>query len=270
MRRGSMAAMSRSWVMTHDRRAVRGVQLAQQLEDRRAGRACRGCRSARRRGRAPGGRPGPGRSRPAGARHRTAAPGRWVSRCPSPTRSSAARGGPPRSLRPDAAVEQPVGDVVERGLAAEQEELLEHEADPPGPQRRTAAGRTAPATSCPAIRTVPSVGRSSVPRGGAAWTCPSRTVRRSRPARPPRSRRSTPRSASTGGAPGYCLPTPGSSTTALTTAPRRCRPPRGPSARDLDPAVLEQPGLDPDERASSRRSATLRRRSRPRGARAAR
>ena len=36
----------------------------------------------------------------------------------------------------DAAVEQAVGDVVERGLAAEQEELLEDEPDPPRPKRR--------------------------------------------------------------------------------------------------------------------------------------
>ena len=42
----------------------------------------------------------------------------------------AALGGPP------APVEQAVGDVVEHGQAVEQEELLEDEAEAPGPQAR--------------------------------------------------------------------------------------------------------------------------------------
>ena len=44
------------------------------------------------------------------------------------------RGGGPADAARNAAVQQPVGDVVEGGLAFEQEELLEHEADPPRPQ----------------------------------------------------------------------------------------------------------------------------------------
>ena len=43
--------------------------------------------------------------------------------------------------RPLAAVEQSVGNVVERGLAAEQEERLEDEPDPPRPERGQVAIR---------------------------------------------------------------------------------------------------------------------------------
>ena len=42
----------------------------------------------------------------------------------------------PALVEPYARVEQPVGDIVEGGLVFGQEELLEHEPDPGGPQRR--------------------------------------------------------------------------------------------------------------------------------------
>ena len=58
----------------HDRPAL-GVEVGEQRRrwPRRCG--CRGCRSARRRARSPDRRRAPGRSRPAGARRRTARPG---------------------------------------------------------------------------------------------------------------------------------------------------------------------------------------------------
>ena len=83
-----------------DRRAVLGLQLAEQLQDRRRRSPCRGCRSARRRARAPG---RPTRARAIATRWRSPpdkAPGRCVSRCPSPTRSSAT---------PAAALRRPAG-----------------------------------------------------------------------------------------------------------------------------------------------------------------
>src|SRR6202030_4462630 len=45
----------------------------------------------------------------------------------------------PALARGDACVEQAVGDVVERGVRLEQEELLEDEADAPRAQRRERA-----------------------------------------------------------------------------------------------------------------------------------
>ena len=62
--------------------------------------------------------------------------GRWPLRWPSPTRSMAAAASPSPLGDPAAPVEQAVGDVVEHAEPVEQEELLEHEAQPPGPQPR--------------------------------------------------------------------------------------------------------------------------------------
>ena len=67
-------------------------------------------------------------------------PESWVGRAPraigrARPRPSASAAASRRSASRDAGVEQPVGDVVERGLVLGQEELLEHEADPRGAQR---------------------------------------------------------------------------------------------------------------------------------------
>ncbi len=183
-----------------DRGAVLGVELAKQVEDRRAGRSSRGCRSARRRARAPAGRRAPGRSRRAGARRRTAAPGRCVSRCPSPTRSSAAAAAARRRSRRDA-----------RGRAGRRRRCRARSRRPAGrtagtrtrsatPAARTAAGRTARPTRCPAIRDRPARSRrSSVPSRWSSVDLPDPdgpTIATSSPAS---MRRSTSRSASTGG-----------------------------------------------------------------------
>ena len=58
-----------------------------------------------------------------------------------------------------AGVEQAVGDVLQRGQALDEVELLEHEADAPPADARRAARRARRLTSCPSMRTVP-VGRS--------------------------------------------------------------------------------------------------------------
>jgi ferredoxin len=86
--------------------------------------------------------------------------GRCVSRCPRPTRSSAAAAR--RAARAaDAGVQQAVGHVVHAPVPGREVELLEDEPDVRRPQRRQLpVGQRA--TSYPAIRTVPATGRSSV------------------------------------------------------------------------------------------------------------
>ena len=81
----------------------------------------------------------PVRSPRAGARRPTAWPGGGSSRWPRPTRSSASRAAARRSAAPTPRVEQAGRDVVERAHPVEQEELLEHEADPARAQRRQLA-----------------------------------------------------------------------------------------------------------------------------------
>ena len=65
--------------------------------------------------------------------------GRWVSRCPSPTRSSAARAASLALARAGARVEHAGGDVVDRGHRVLEVEGLKHEADP----MRTQSGQLA-------------------------------------------------------------------------------------------------------------------------------
>ena len=60
--------------------------------------------------------------------------GRWVIRCPRPTRSSAVARGRRALGQRGARVEQPLRDVLHRAHPVEEEELLEDEADPPRPQ----------------------------------------------------------------------------------------------------------------------------------------
>ena len=63
-----------------------------------------------------------------------------------------------------AGVEHSVGDVVERGHRVLQVESLEDEADLVGPQSGELTVRGLVTVSCPATRTRPALGRSSVPR----------------------------------------------------------------------------------------------------------
>ena len=92
----------------------------------------RGCRSARRQGRSPGRRRGHGRSRPAGARHRTA---RRAGA--SPRREPNGREGLPcqATSAGHARVQQAVGNVLHRAEPLDEVELLEHEADAPAADR---------------------------------------------------------------------------------------------------------------------------------------
>ena len=174
-------------------RAGRGVQAAGRLvgqDDRRAR------------------RPAPGRWRRAGTRRRTARrdgarPG-WTGR-PRPARRRRPGGAAPRGRPRYSSPVATLSSAVRRG---DQEELLEHEADPAGADRRRAPGRAGRRPTCPATRTLPEVGRSSVPAMASRSTCPTRTARRSRRTRPSRSSAVTDRSAVTGGEPGCSLDTP--------------------------------------------------------------
>ena len=195
--------------------------------------------------------------------------GRWSSRCPSPTRVSAASARRRRWRQRYAGVEQPVGHVVHAPDPGGQVELLEHEADPAGPQRRQLpVGQPRPRRGRRRGRCRTWAGPAC--RSGAAWwTCRSRTARRSRPVRRTRSTATRPRSgddparvrlaarrsSSTTGSGHAGIPT----ISALGDA----------GTADLDPAVGEQAGRDRHDSellAGRRRPA---RRSRPRPGRAA-
>ena len=158
-RRRVAAATSGSWVMTtmvvpsafssleqgEQAGAGGGVQVAGGL----VGQHDRGTADQRR-----------GRWPPAGVPRRTAA--RPVVRAvgqPDPVQRGRGGSAPLGGGYP--AVEQPGRDVVERGEVLQEEELLEHHAQPVGPQRRTAAGRAGPRSAWPVMRTDPDVGRSS-------------------------------------------------------------------------------------------------------------
>ena len=164
MRRGRLAAMSRSWVMTQivvpssacSSRSRSRIDAPVALSRLPVGSSAR-TRSGR-----------PTRARAIATRWRSppdSVPGRWVEpvRRARPVRAprAAARRRRGRAI---AAVEQPVGDVVERRLATEQEERLEDEPDPPGPERRQLA--VGHRRRCRGRRSgpCPRVGRSSVPR----------------------------------------------------------------------------------------------------------
>ena len=89
--------------------------------------------------------------------------GRWVSAVPQPDLVQRRGGPPPPLAQRDAAVEQPVGDVVQRRHARREVELLEDEPDGAAAQRgQLPVGQRWPA-SRPAIVTEPLVGRSSAP-----------------------------------------------------------------------------------------------------------
>ena len=111
------------------------MQLAEQLQDGRAG---GGVQVA-------GGLVGHDQSGPAGqgpgdGRALLLAAGQLVRPVPGavaePDPFDGGLGQQPPLGGPPAPVEQAVGDVVEHGQAVDQEELLEDEAEPPGPQAR--------------------------------------------------------------------------------------------------------------------------------------
>ena len=166
----------------HDDRRSVGVELPRAARGSRRRWRCRGCRSARRRARSRAGRRAHARSRRADARRPRAAsagtrpdgrdrPGERLGRLRAPLAS--ARAG----------VEQPVGDVLERRRVLGQEELLEHEPDARGAQRRELAIATAARRRGRSARTVPELGRSSVPIRCSNVDFPDPTGRRSPPAR---------------------------------------------------------------------------------------
>ena len=226
IRRGSESAISRSWVMTSDRRADR-VQVAEQVEDRRPTRS-RGCRSARRRARSAGSPTiaraiatrwrSPPDSSPAGAgADARARPGRGATRPAAGARASRA----PRYSS--------TASTLSTALSPSSEvELLEDEADRPRPQRRQLGDRTA----SPRLRRPPARcrrGPVEAARSRAATsTSPSRTDRRSPTSSPTSTVRSMSRSATT--APPYARVTPASSITAVTAPPPRSAPSARPSA----------------------------------------
>ena len=98
----------------------------------------------------------------------------------------------------DAGIEQPVGDVLERGGVLGEEELLEHEPDAARAQPRQLAV-VEPATSTPSIRTTPPVGRSSVPITCSSVDLPEPEGPTIATSSPRRTESHTPRRAATGG-----------------------------------------------------------------------
>ena len=171
----------------HDDRGPGGVQLVQQVQDRLRRWRSRGCRWARRPARSP--------ARPAIARaiatRCRSPPDSWVGRAaslwPSPTRASAPAASSRRSAGRVPGVQQPVGDVGQRGLVLGQEELLEHEPDrgrpQPGQLPVAQPGHVQPGHP---HRPGWSAGPGSRP-GAAAWSCPTPTARPPPPVpRPPR------------------------------------------------------------------------------------
>ena len=110
--------------------------------------------------------------------------GRAWGRSSRPTSVEGVEGsGAPFGLG-DPGVEEPVGHVVEHALVLGQEELLEHEADPGGPQGgQLAVGQAGDVeTGDPHV---PGAGPvQGCPSGATGWSCPTPTGRRCRPARP--------------------------------------------------------------------------------------
>ena len=108
--------------------------------------------------------------------------------------------GPPPPLGlTNPGVEQSVGHVVQNGLVLGQEELLEDEPDPGGPQRRRPRRRPSVATSSPVTRTVPEVGRSRVPMRWSSVVLPEPEGPTMPTSSPGPTLKLTPRSAWTGG-----------------------------------------------------------------------
>ena len=263
-RRGSDAARSRSWVMTTIVVPVRRVELAEQR---------RGSMRPVAESRLPvgssartiAGRPTSARAMATRCRSPPdSCSGRWCAAMPQadPLERRARR--PARRARArDAAVQQPVGDVVERGLAAEQVELLEHEPDPPRAERRTASrSRQAPPRRTPAMRTV--AGRRPVERAEEVQQGRLARTRRPDDARAARRRSIDQIDVAERRRPAA---RPGRRFDDADELGDRCRAHDGtttaspsvePVAADLDPAVLEQPA------SRRRRGAWRRPRRRPR------
>ena len=133
-RRGSDAARSRSWVMT----AIVAPSVALRSRNRSTSAApvAESRLPVGSSARTIAGRPTSARA--TATRWRSPPdswPGRCFARCAEPDPVQRRRRRPSPVLARTPAVEQPVGDVVERGLAAQQVEVLEHEPDPPRPER---------------------------------------------------------------------------------------------------------------------------------------
>ena len=176
----------------HDGRAAVACSSCEQARARRAGAVSRlpvgssaRTSAGRRRARA--------RWPRAAARRRTAGAGRWRARCPRPTRSQRL-GAAARRRRGDAAVEQAVGDVVERRLRpASRWNCWKTKPTRRAAERARAASSSRPRRARRCGRS-PLVGRSSAPSrlssvdlpepdGPTIATSSPRAIRRSTPSR---------------------------------------------------------------------------------------
>ena len=173
----------------HHSEPALAVQVAEQLEHPLAGGRRRGSRSARR----PGGSPGPpARARAIAARCISppeSSDGRWSSRWPSPTRSSSAVASradrlPMAPVRPDAVADQLRHHHVLQGRELGQQVVeLEDEAERPVPQRvAVAVGPVVDPLAVEPDRRRRRARRAGRGRAGAC-SCPTRSRRRSPPAR---------------------------------------------------------------------------------------
>ena len=173
-------------------------------------------RSARRPAAAAAHPPPPGRRRPAVAHRRTARAARGPSGAPRPTRSSAAAARLRRWPTPQPRVQQPVRHVVHRPYAGRRGGTAGRRSRSGSPATRTDPSRTAAATSYPSIRTVPEVGRSSVPSTLSMVDLPEPDGPTIATSSPRSIRSETPPSAAT--PPGYTFVT---SVSSITSAPPR-------------------------------------------------
>ena len=194
---GARPAMAEVVGDDHERAAVVGRQ---RLEQRRPpGRCCRrrGCRWARRPAPAGVGWPGPGRWRPAGARRRSAPPGRAGPGRPGRPRRAARRPAPGGPIGPTPASEQASSTFSAAVSASSRPKCWNTK---PTVSRRKAAScdRDRPARSAPSTTTGPSGAARGRRAPRAASTCPRPTPRpapRGRPRRPAgRARRAPSRS----------------------------------------------------------------------------
>ena len=212
--------------------AGRGVEVAGRLVGQDERRSCRR---------------GPGRWRRAAARRRTAAPAGGVPDAPARPARAPPRAASRRARPADAAVEQPVGDVVERGLARRAGGTAgtrtrsatrgAPDSEPVATGRPTSlAGDPRPSPVVGAVERAEEVEQRRLARARRADDREQLAGARSAGRRRER--------AATGGVRGIrASMTPASSTTgvALTTAPTTAVALGQPVAADLDPAVLEQP-----------------------------
>ena len=197
--RGSRAAIARSWVIT-TMVAPSALSSVEQVQDRGAGGAVE----------VAGGLVGQHDRRPADqgagdghplalAARQLRRPGVWSG---GRARPGERRGGPLAAAGEACpGIQQPVGDVVQRAGVLGQEELLEHEADPGGPQRgQLPVGQGGHVEAGDPHR--PAVGRSRVPIRCSSVDLPDPDGPTIATSSPCATVKLTPRSATTGGSPG--------------------------------------------------------------------